>query len=151
MTGRFTGPHGEETATMNFAAQYGHGQAQIDSEAMVYDPIHVRGPNPSAASRRSLSVRQPVQPAARRRAHSLPTMPARRCLLVPPLQPPSPTATTGASSGDSRHVPFDGALLLPPPPGASLHSRRPSTARFPGDLRSRFIRLRRELKPMVTW
>lgn len=78
------------------------------------------------------------------------TMPARRCLLVPPLQPPSPTATTGASSGDSRHVPFDGALLLPPPPGASLHSRRPSTARFPGDLRSRFSRLRRELKPMVT-
>ncbi|BAS91176.1 Os04g0631900 [Oryza sativa Japonica Group] len=141
---------------MNFAAQYGYGQAQIDSEAMVYDPIHVRGPNPSAASRRSFSVRQPVQPAARRRrrrrrAHSLPTMPARRCLLVPPLQPPSPTATTGASSGDSRHVPFDGALLLPPPPGTSHHSRRPSTARFPRRPKVRFSRLRRELKPMVTW
>lgn len=84
---------------MNFAAQYGHGQAQIDSEAMVYDPIHVRGPNPSAASRRSLSVRQPVQVCSRRRAAAA----ARTaCHHARPPVPPCPSASTSLADGHDR-------------------------------------------------
>jgi hypothetical protein len=136
VTGRFTGPHGEETATMNFAAQYGHGQAQIDSEAMVYDPIHVRGPNPSAASRRSLSVRQPVQPAARRRrrrrrrAHSLPPCPPAGASLSLrfnlPRRRPRPGPRRGTRVMSPSTVPYSYHRRQGPPFTAAGRLRRDS-------------------------